>query len=405
MFKSFWNLLSERVLTPQVTSADSEELLRRASVALPRPVIWLLGKTQSGKTSIIRAMTGSTQAEIGSGFRPCTRTSQFYPFPNEEECFLRFLDTRGLGEVSYDPSQDLEYCQDQAHLLMVVVRAMDHALEGLLDAVRTIRRQKPDWPLLIVQTALHDGYLEGAGHPLPYPFAQQPWPATVPADLARSLASQHEQFADLHGRFVAVDFTLPEDGLSPEFYGLEELWEAIEAELPLGLQGMLRQQPGLQQELFTLHFKKARPHVIAYSLAAAAAGAVPLPVVSLPSVVAVQAKMFHTIASIYKQPLNSKVMSELGGALGVGVTAHFAVRMMGRSLLAMIPVIGTATAAVYTAAATYALGCTLCWYFAQKRNGLIPSPEMLRGFYGQELAEGRRLFKEYLQARPRSTTP
>ena len=35
---------------------------------LPIPVFWLLGKTQAGKTSLIRAITGSDAAEIGNGF-------------------------------------------------------------------------------------------------------------------------------------------------------------------------------------------------------------------------------------------------------------------------------------------------------------------------------------------------
>src|SRR5580658_8096430 len=157
MFNQFWSLLSEHVLSPQVNSADVEELLRRARSSSPKPVIWLLGKTQSGKTSIIRALTGSTQPEIGNGFRPCTRTARMYPFPNDEECLIRFLDTRGLGEVNYDPAEDLAFCQNQAHLLMVVVRGMDQAVAAAQAAVRAVRKAKPDWPVILVQTALHDG--------------------------------------------------------------------------------------------------------------------------------------------------------------------------------------------------------------------------------------------------------
>ena len=65
----------------------------------PLPVLWLIGKAQAGKTSIIRALTGSETAQIGNGFQPCTRTARFYDFPNEAPV-ARFLDTRGLGEVA-----------------------------------------------------------------------------------------------------------------------------------------------------------------------------------------------------------------------------------------------------------------------------------------------------------------
>src|SRR5690606_4780374 len=115
--------------SPRADAAQVEEQLRKARQSLPKPVIWLLGKTQSGKTSIIRAITGSSKAEIGNGFRPCTRSAQSYAYPDDVDCLLHFLDTRGLGEANYDPAEDIAYFQDQAHLLMVVVRAMDHALE------------------------------------------------------------------------------------------------------------------------------------------------------------------------------------------------------------------------------------------------------------------------------------
>src|SRR5207245_4792870 len=57
-----------------------EKLRRRA----PIPVIWLFGKTQSGKTSIIKYLTGADDAEVGEGFRPCTRFSREFQFPTPE---------------------------------------------------------------------------------------------------------------------------------------------------------------------------------------------------------------------------------------------------------------------------------------------------------------------------------
>ncbi|MBI3837092.1 MAG: GTPase domain-containing protein, partial [Planctomycetia bacterium] len=149
VFESFWKLLTKYVLSPKAESAHVEELVRRAKSKLPPPVIWLLGKTQAGKTSIIRALTGSTQAEIGNGFRPCTRTARLYSFPSEDDCLLRFLDTRGLGESNYDPADDIVYCQEQAHILMVVARAMDHAQNRVHDALSMIRRAKPNWPVIV----------------------------------------------------------------------------------------------------------------------------------------------------------------------------------------------------------------------------------------------------------------
>ncbi|HEY1068466.1 MAG TPA: GTPase domain-containing protein, partial [Pirellulales bacterium] len=106
--KSLWSWASGEFISPKVDAEEVEHLLEKVRSELPTPVFWLLGKTQSGKSSIIRALTGSTRAEIGNGFRPCTRTAQQYPFPDEADPLIRFLDTRGLGEVDYDPTEDLD---------------------------------------------------------------------------------------------------------------------------------------------------------------------------------------------------------------------------------------------------------------------------------------------------------
>jgi uncharacterized protein (DUF697 family) len=397
-FGSFWKLLSEYVLSPRVKSAELDEHLHRARKELPKPVIWLLGKTQSGKTSVIRVMTGATDAAIGNGFRPCTKTARIYSFPDEQDSLLHFLDTRGLGETNYDPAEDIAECQSKAHLLMVTLRAMDHAYAAVLDAVKKIRKAKPDWSVIAVQTALHDGYARGSGHAEPYPFDAAPWPSSVPDDLARSLERQRAEFAGLVKRFVAVDFTLPEDEFSPENYGEDALWQAIETELGFGLRALL--QPGLAD----LYYRTAWPHIITSAVAAGAAAAVPNPFASFPLIVAIDAKMFHAIASIYEQRLTAQIMGELSSALGTG----FAVRLFGRSLLAMIPVIGTAASATYGAATTYALGRTLCWYFAQIKSGVTPAADRVREIFSRELNEGRRRFREYMKNRalsPAGETP
>ena len=64
--------------------------------AIPVPVLWLLGKTGAGKSSLIRALTG--EAEVGEGFAPCTRTAMAYDYPPERPV-MRFLDTRGVFRI------------------------------------------------------------------------------------------------------------------------------------------------------------------------------------------------------------------------------------------------------------------------------------------------------------------
>jgi uncharacterized protein (DUF697 family) len=394
-----WTLLNGlwgSIRAPKVPDAELQERLREIRGKLPEPVFWLLGKAQSGKTSLIRALTGSTRAAIGGGFRPCTRTAQLYPFPNEEECFLHFLDTRGLGEVDYDPAEDMKVLEGQAHCLIVVIRAMDHAQRCVLDPLRAVLKAHPDWPLIVVQTALHEGYpAAGTPHAVPYCYAEPPYPQSVSEDLARSLAAQRAWFARYDARIVPVDFTLPEDGYEPEHYGLEALWAAIEEAVPLGLRGMLLQK---RRPLRDVYFRAAHPHVVSYSVAAGAAAGLPVPMVDIPLLAAIQAKMFHSIASIYGQKVTAQRMAEILSTLGIG----FAARMGGRELLKLIPGFGSAVAAVFAGAATYALGCTLCAYFSFALDGDVPDKELLRELYEKEYQEGRRRLGAYLETGVRS---
>ena len=151
-----WEGLGNELFNPKVQDLDAK--INEVKQRLPIPVFWLLGKTQAGKTSLIRALTGNDAAEIGNGFQACTKRSRFYDFPSSSHPMLRFLDTRGLGETAYNPSDDLAYCANQAHLLIVVLRALDMNQAEVVDAVFAIHKQHPDWPIIIVQTALHEGY-------------------------------------------------------------------------------------------------------------------------------------------------------------------------------------------------------------------------------------------------------
>lgn len=389
LLRTFW----QQIRAPHVPDAELDARLQGVRARLPKPVFWLLGKAQSGKTSLIRAITGSTRVQIGNGFRPCTRTAQVYPFPDEEDCFLQFLDTRGLGEADYDPAEDLRFLEEQAHCLIVVVKAMDHAQRAVLAPLEQIRKAHPEWPLIVVQTALHEGYpVLRRQHPLPYAFSDPPFPPAVPQDLARSLTAQRAWFSGPGVRFVPVDFTLPQDGIHPEHYGLEALWDAIEDAVPLGLQGLL-QSGGAG--LSDLYFRAAQPHVISYALAAGAAAGIPLPFVDIPLIALVQAKLFHSVASIYDQPVSGARVGEVLSTLGVG----FAARMGGRELFKLLPGLGSTVAAVFAAASTYALGCTLCAYFSLVRHGDVPDPVALRKLYAQEYQEARRRLGGHLGRR------
>jgi uncharacterized protein (DUF697 family) len=379
------------LLAPQIDEAAVQAVLERMRQGASPPVIWLFGKVQSGKTSIIRALTGAERAQIGDGLRSCTRWTARYEFPNADFPLAVFMDTRGLGEAGYDPREDLAALQAEAHMLLVVVKAMDMALEQVVSSVKEIVRAKPDWPIVVAQTTLHEGYPAAfRDHLFPYPFTVQSIPDNAPADLARALRVQRSLFAGIPvRRFVPLDFTLPEDGFTEPFYGREALLDALADAHPHAVYAMLRRLPELAQELKEMHFRLAQPHVLAYAVAAGAVAAAPLPLADLPIISALQLKMLHTIASLYRQPLGVKSFLELLGTVGIGML----LRQGARSLLKIIPGLGNAVSGLYAGTATYALGCALCFYYQVVFDGHVPAPERLKSFYEEKFAEGMQLLR------------
>jgi len=379
-----WKNLGDVLFNPKPSGLDGK--IDEVKQRLPIPVFWLLGKTQSGKTSLIRALTGSDAAEIGNGFQPCTRHSRLYDFPSASHPMIRFLDTRGLGETTYDPAEDLAWCAEQAHLLIVVLRALDMNQAQIVETVTAIHARHPEWPIIVAQTALHEAYPAGFEHCQPYPYRQTPLPPQVPHALAQALLHQRDWFKDLPVQFVAVDFTLPEDGYAPVFYGLEALWDGIETALPTGVIGLLR-GTGQHQDLMDFHARKAHPHLIGYALLNVGMGAVP--VAGLPLVLAVQAKLFHSIASIYGLELTRRLYGEFAALVGGGV----GMGLLGRELLKFIPVYGWAVAGVYSGAVTYALGRAFCLYLHGVERGALPDAEALNQAYRQAFADARHMLK------------
>jgi len=143
-----WKSISEALFPAADGSGASGMINARERAQSNALVVWLLGKTGAGKTAIVAALTGDPRAVVGQGFEPCTRTAATYDVPPEAP-LLRFLDTRGLGEVNYDPANDMAWCEEQSHLLLVVMQVPDPAQETVLRALQSARRRHPDWPLIV----------------------------------------------------------------------------------------------------------------------------------------------------------------------------------------------------------------------------------------------------------------
>ncbi len=189
-------------------------------------------------------------------------------------------------------------------------------------------------------------------------------------DLARMLAWQREQMADLPGRgavgFVPLDFTQPGDGFEPQLYGLDALRNGLLRVAPAAVVTAVATGGGAGATA-----RKAGQHILGYATAAGAIDAVP--VAGAVAVPAVQAKMLHSLAEIHGVAWDRRMVGELAGALGAGVLTRMATAFGARQLGKLVPVYGqtagAAAAAAMSFATTFALGKAASVYLERRRAG------------------------------------
>lgn len=390
------------------TDAEYEARLAELRDRNPVPVFWLFGKTQSGKTSVVRFLTGANDAEIGTGFQPCTRFSRNYDFPNAQTPLLRFLDTRGVDEPGYDPTLDLAKFGASAHVVLVTVKALDHAQENVLKHLKTIREARPSRPIVLVLTCLHEAYPQQQ-HVEPFPFYPQPArePLTLPqtpeqlANLMRSLEEQRRRFAGLVDYLMPVDLTRPEEGFEIVNYGGEQLRELLMQVLPEAQRQTLRVVESGLAELHELHCRKVFPTIMGHALLAGSAGAIPVPFLNLLLLPRIQRRMIQQIADEYGRPLSAEQFVEVAERLGIGQLRNQAAREM----LKFLPYVGVVAAATAAGAATYALGKAFCYYDSANQTGELRDLGELRRYYESQMDEARRIWTDKKAAAAESSAP
>tara|TARA_R110002072_G_scaffold193881_2_gene351106 strand:+ start:1226 stop:2233 length:1008 start_codon:yes stop_codon:yes gene_type:complete len=318
------------------------------------PVLWLLGKTGAGKTSLVRALTG--EGAVGNGFAPGTRDAALFDFPATGPA-VRFLDTRGLGEAGHDSADDLKAAQGIAHAALAVIRYDDPVqtpvIDAVIDAVRATRL-----PVLLVFT--------GADL-LPNDIAQERVRAGLRKAIGRDLP------------FVSL--ALPPEGMVT---GLEALLDALDSFMP-------RAAAALRRADEARSFAKLKPLVLRYAAMAGASDVAP--VVGMAAVPAAQGALLQALAKRHGVSLTPARLSLLASALGTGALVRLAATHVLRQGAKMVPVagqtLGAAAAAGASFATTYALGrAASAWLYSTAR-GKEPDRASLRALYDQALKGAR----------------
>ena len=373
-----------------VSDNQVAEILEKVRQELPTTEALLIGKPQTGKSSIIRGITGVSAEIVGQGFRPHTQNTQRYTYPAEDLPLLIFTDTVGLGDA-YQHTEtiiaellaDLAENTGRAQVFIVTVKIDDFATDSLLEITKQLRQKYPKIPCLLAVTCLHQLYPPNtADHP-PYPPDFE--------DINRAYQEIKETFKDLYDNSVLIDFTLEEDGYNPVFYGLEAFRDNLADLLPKAEANTIHQllDRETSDKLGHLYRDVARRYMLAFSVIAATLAAIPLPLATMPVLTALQVSMVGVLGKLYGQVLTP---SQAGGVVSA-IAGGFLAQAIGRELVKFIPGFGSVIAASWSAAYTWALGEGACVYFGDLMGGKKPDPKRIQRVMKEAFSAAQERFK------------
>jgi len=363
-----------------VINPPSDDELKKAwqQSDLQLPVLWLLGKTGAGKSSIVQQLTGHSRAEIGNGFMPCTRDSSYFDYPQERP-ILRFLDTRGLGDVDYEADEDLDALSHSSHALLVVTRIRDGEQSAVLGALKKIRKSARHIGRSAI-IAVHTGADELENE----------------HDRQRAVQARQDAIEAVWGKAVdscSTGFAERSDGGGLNDLGADRLRELIAEKVP---ELSLWLSRSAHHDAEQLNFERLKTEVLWYAGTAAASDAIP--VVGLVSVPAIQGKMLHSLARKYGVDWNVRNFAEFSAALGTSFALRYATSLGARQLAKLVPgfgqLAGGALAVTVSYASTYALGRAACSYLYHKKTATAVGDNALQSVYQDALKRGLQAGRE-----------
>lgn len=374
-----------------VDEAQIAEILETVRAELPTTEALLIGKPQAGKSSIVRGLTGVSAEIVGQGFRPHTQYTQRYSYPSADLPLLTFTDTVGLGDTNRDTEALIAELVDElqrshlARVLILTVKINDFATDTLRQIAQQLRQKFPQIPCLLAVTCLHEVYPANAeNHPVYPPDFEF---------IKRAFAAHQKTFAGLFDAAVLIDFMLEEDGYTPVFYGLEAFRDALADLLPEAEARTLHQfiEGGVSDRIGNIYRDAGRHYIMAFSLIAAGAAAVPLPFATMPVLTTLQVSLVALLGKLYGQTLTP---AQAGGVVSA-IAGGFLAQAIGRELIKFLPGFGSVIAASWAAAYTWALGEGACVYFGDLMGGKKPDPQRIQAVMQESFKTARERFKGF----------
>jgi uncharacterized protein (DUF697 family) len=173
---------------------------------------------------------------------------------------------------------------------------------------------------------------------------------------------------------------------------LESLRDSLAELLPTAEAQAIHQllDADASQQLGNLYRDVARRYIWTFAVMAATLAAVPLPLATMPVLTALQVSMVGLLGKLYGQVLTP---SQAGGVVSA-IAGGFLAQAIGRELIKFLPVLGSAIAASWAAAYTWALGEGACVYFGDLMGGKKPDPQQIQSVMAEAFEKAKEQFKD-----------
>ena len=333
------------------------EMLQDTMKDMPKEKVGVVvvGSTGAGKSTLLNAMFGTHLARTGIG-GPQTQEAEWWPKaddPVSERSPLRILDTKGIEEEDYegtvnamlkavDDANSSEDAGDHAHMAWLVIKESSARIQQSHVKVAGELAAK-NVPVIVALTESigQDGALEEA--------VRNELPDVRDVVSVNSISKKLRNGAEI-----------PPDGL-------EDLAEACRKVLPEA-----RQNAFDRASIVTIGRKKklAEGHVKKAAIAAAAAGASPIPFSDAAILVPIQIGMIAKVSHAYGMEFDRSAIMPIVSAVGGSVAATFAGRAIFTGILKFVPVAGTLVGGAISATTAAALTTALGTVYVQFLHGL-----------------------------------